>query len=205
MKKAARPTPVPPVPRWKRRPAAETSSAIRRAALRCFARAGVDGSTTRDIAREMGLTEGALYRHFASKDEIARSVFEECAGKLVARLEGGIAGARGFAARVEAAVRAFFEFAAEDEASFRLLAHDHFSKLGLVRAGTRLPKDVIVDLCRSAPASLALEEPVLAAAFVIGIILRSIQFRQAGLVKLDPEEFLAHVVRAALRVLEVQP
>jgi hypothetical protein len=62
---------------------------------------------------------------------------------------------------------------------------------------------VIVDLCRSAPASVAPEEPVLAAAFVIGIILRSIQFRQAGLVKLGPEEFLAHVVRACLRVLEI--
>ena len=100
--------------RWKRRPSAETSAAIRRAALRCFARSGVDGSTTRDIAEEMGFTEGALYRHFASKDEIARSVFEECAAKLIDRLEEGIAGARGFAAKVEAAVGAFFAFAAED-------------------------------------------------------------------------------------------
>jgi len=191
--------------RWKRSPAAETSSAIRRAALRCFARSGVDGSTTKDIAREMGFTDGALYRHFASKDEIARAVFEECARELVERLEAGIAGARGFAAKVEAAVRAFFEFATEEEASFRLLAHDHFSKLALVRPGTRLPKDVIVDLCRSAPASLAPDEPALAAAFVIGIILRSIQFRQAGLVRLKPEEFLEQVGRACLRVLEVKP
>src|SRR5688572_17115924 len=117
-----------PRKRWRRSPGVETSQAIRRAALRCFARAGVDGSTTKDIAREMGFTEGALYRHFASKEDIARAVFEECAGKLVGRLEAGISAARGFAAKVAAAVRAFCEFATEDEASFRLLSHDHFSK-----------------------------------------------------------------------------
>ncbi len=189
--------------RWVRSSAPETMAAIRRAALRCFARSGVDGSTTRDIAGETGLTEGALYRHFASKDQIAQAVFEECARMLVSRLEAGLAAAAGFPAKVRALVRGFEEFARDEEASFKLLAQDHFSRVSLLPRGTRLPKDVVLELCRTAPAGLPAGDPALAAAFVIGIILRSIQFRLSGLLTLGEERFVAEVGRACLRVLEI--
>lgn len=44
------------------------------AALACFARSGYDATRVRDIAEAAGVSEGALYRHFASKDELAREL-----------------------------------------------------------------------------------------------------------------------------------
>jgi AcrR family transcriptional regulator len=40
------------------------------AALRCFARDGFHNTTTADIVRESGLSQGALYLYFATKDDI---------------------------------------------------------------------------------------------------------------------------------------
>jgi len=40
------------------------------AALRCFARDGFHNTTTADIVRESGVSQGALYLYFATKDDI---------------------------------------------------------------------------------------------------------------------------------------
>lgn len=48
---------------------------VMRAAIRLFVRQGIDGATIHDIARAAGVSEGALYRHFKSKDELAWHLF----------------------------------------------------------------------------------------------------------------------------------
>jgi AcrR family transcriptional regulator len=44
------------------------------AALRCFERKGVDGTTTRDIAEEAGVANGLLYRYFPDRDALLLAV-----------------------------------------------------------------------------------------------------------------------------------
>jgi len=46
-------------------------------AARVFSTHGFVGSTTRDIAREIGITEAALYRYFPSKEAIYTAILEE--------------------------------------------------------------------------------------------------------------------------------
>jgi len=53
-----------------RLPAAERRQAILEAALRVFSNSSYDGATTAEIAREAGVSEPILYRHFASKREL---------------------------------------------------------------------------------------------------------------------------------------
>jgi AcrR family transcriptional regulator len=53
-----------------RLPAAERRAAVVEAACRIFAKGSYRGSTTAQIARELGVTEPVLYRHFASKREL---------------------------------------------------------------------------------------------------------------------------------------
>jgi AcrR family transcriptional regulator len=50
---------------------------ILEAAKTCFAREGFHATSMRDIYRECGLSAGAVYNHFASKDEIIRALGEE--------------------------------------------------------------------------------------------------------------------------------
>src|ERR1700690_2384692 len=47
------------------------------AAKACFAREGFHATSMRDIYRECGLSAGAVYNHFASKEELVRALGEE--------------------------------------------------------------------------------------------------------------------------------
>jgi len=60
---------MPPVP--------ETRQRLLEGAARVFARAGIAGSTTRAIAREAGVNEVTLFRHFQSKERLIAAVIGE--------------------------------------------------------------------------------------------------------------------------------
>lgn len=52
-----------------------TKARIERAALALFVDKGVDAVTTREIAAGAGISEGALYRHFRAKEELAETLY----------------------------------------------------------------------------------------------------------------------------------
>ncbi len=53
---------------------------IVKSALDLFAHKGYDGTTIKDIAKAAGVTDGAMYRHFPSKENLARVIFETLIG-----------------------------------------------------------------------------------------------------------------------------
>jgi AcrR family transcriptional regulator len=55
-----------------------TSLRILEAAIKIFARDGVSGATTREIARAAKVNEVTLFRHFQNKDELLRQVVLQC-------------------------------------------------------------------------------------------------------------------------------
>ena len=65
-----------------RLPAAERREALLVAALRVFAGGSYSGATTAEIAREAGVSEPILYRHFASKRELYLAVLEHVWAQL---------------------------------------------------------------------------------------------------------------------------
>ena len=50
------------------------------AARMLFLNRGFAGVTMQEIASEAGISTGAIYRYYSSKDELARAFFEQCAG-----------------------------------------------------------------------------------------------------------------------------
>ena len=60
-----------------RLPAAERRQALIETALRVFAEGSYRGTTTAGIAREAGVSEPILYRHFASKRDLYLACIEE--------------------------------------------------------------------------------------------------------------------------------
>lgn len=71
-------SPAAPPPRWRRRKAARPSEIVL-AALEVFAEKGYAGARLDEIAARAGVSKGALYLYFETKDELFRAVVAEMA------------------------------------------------------------------------------------------------------------------------------
>jgi len=74
-----------------RLPAAERRSAVIDAALRVFSEGSYAGATTADIAREAGVSEPILYRHFGSKRDLYCACLDEAWLRIRRKIEAKIA------------------------------------------------------------------------------------------------------------------
>ena len=52
-----------------------TKEIIEREAQRLFVKQGIAETSIRDISRAAGISQGAMYNHYASKEELARTMF----------------------------------------------------------------------------------------------------------------------------------
>ena len=87
---------------------------IERAALELFISPGIDAATTRQIAERAGVSEGALYRHYKGKDELAESLFMDIHRRMSTLLIEAALGASDLKGRVSALVNAYCTLADED-------------------------------------------------------------------------------------------
>jgi AcrR family transcriptional regulator len=91
-------------------PAAERRAVTVEAVVALAAEQNPGDITTAAIADRMQVTQGALFRHFASKDEIWGAVMDWVAERLLARVERAAAGAAGPVAALEAMYLAHVDF-----------------------------------------------------------------------------------------------
>jgi len=68
--------------------AGENREALLATASRLFRERGIDGVGVAEIAREAGLTHGALYKHFRSKDALAAEAFAQALTQSRAAFRG---------------------------------------------------------------------------------------------------------------------
>ncbi|MDF2765281.1 MAG: Transcriptional regulator [Rhodospirillales bacterium] len=55
----------------------DTRDRIERSAMRLFVEQGIAETSIREIARDAGVSQGAMYNHFVSKEELAWELFSE--------------------------------------------------------------------------------------------------------------------------------
>jgi AcrR family transcriptional regulator len=152
-----------------------TKARIERAALGLFASQGVDAATTREIAAAAGVAEGTLYRHFASKDEIAAEIFFAVHARLADLIEAAGSDREAtldtVAERVVAAIAAF----ADDDWTlfrFHLLYSHHFLPL---RPDTKNPVSSTEEIVGrfQARGDIAASDARLIAAAALGPVLQT--------------------------------
>ena len=91
-----------------RLPAEQRKAAVLECACGIFSTGSYRGTTTAEIARQAGVTEPVLYRHFASKRDLYLAVLEESWRRLRALWEQAIADEPDPRFRVGAIGRAYF-------------------------------------------------------------------------------------------------
>ena len=120
---------------------ADTAREIKQTARRVLVEQGGDGFALRAIAREMGMTAPALYRYFASREDLVEHVVADLYDELCAHLEAArdTADPATPAVRLLACSRAFRRWAITHHQEFALLFGSAGD--GVVPSGHRLHTD----------------------------------------------------------------
>ena len=177
----------------------DTRQRIEAAAIHLFVEKGVAETTIRDIARAVDISEGALYRHFISKEDLVWHLFErhyvEFAGSLWSLAEGEST-ARG---KLAAMIRGFCRAHDDNPELFRFLLfvqHGQLTKLG---AETPTPVSAVRTVMNNAIASGEIpNQPAdLATALVFGVVLQPVQFAAYGRLPSDMGSMSERLIAAA--------
>ncbi|MDT8899840.1 TetR/AcrR family transcriptional regulator [Anaeroselena agilis] len=89
------------------------------ASLELFATRGYDAVSVRDIAKAAGVSEAALYKHFAGKEDMALFIFGGIISEYTARLKAVAAGPEGAVAKLGRIVDVTYELYREYPAEIR--------------------------------------------------------------------------------------
>ena len=160
----------------------DTRDRIERAAIRLFVDKGVTETSVRDIARAVDISEGALYRHFVSKEQLVWAVFERHYVAFAARLDALAQAETTAHGKLAAMIRGFCHAHDEDPTLFRFLLFVQHGQLSKLAPGTPNPVDAVRTVVARGIAAKEIpdQSPDVATALVFGIVLQPVTFAAYG-------------------------
>jgi len=174
-KAAEKPTVTKPEEAVRRPRVRDARPKIERAALELFVNVGVDAATTREIAESAQVSEGALYRHYKGKDELALALFMETHNRLSAMLAEALGGSGSLDEKVHAAVAAYCALADEDFLlfSFHLVSLNKYLPYDRRREDdpVSITERIITGLMDAA--AIPKGDPALKAAMALGVVMQA--------------------------------
>ncbi|MDB5510247.1 MAG: transcriptional regulator, TetR family [Hyphomicrobiales bacterium] len=184
------------------RDGASTRARIEREALRLFASRGVEGTSIKDISHAVGVADAALYRHFPSKEEIARALFSAHYGSIAARIEAigrqGLAFEETIAALVDLLCGLF-----DDEPDvFAFVLLNQHAHLRFVPDETNVVaalRDIV--MAAQIRGEIASGDPDFVSAMALGTVLQPAVFKLYGRLKGPMRSHARAMTQAALLVL----
>jgi AcrR family transcriptional regulator len=169
-------------------------------ALRLFVEKGIAETSIRDIARAASVAEGALYRHYASKDDLAWRLFADEFAALGQAAETVQQAEPTFEGKLTALVRRFCQAFDENPTLFSYLLlsqHDQMRKVTPQMANPlSVMRRVIAEGLAQRPADG--RDPAIVSAMVVGVILQVAVERSYGRIA-APLAALADTLAAACR------
>lgn len=179
-----------------------TRSRIREAALELFVSKGIIGTSVRDIAAKAEIAEGGLYRHYASKEDLAWKLFSENYAALARDLQAIAKSEPDFAARLGAMIRRFARFFDEEPLMFRFLLLTQHQELPKIRAKSQSPVQVLRSLIADAAKNgeIARSDVDLATAQILGLLLQPATFMVYGLMPGGMQRIEAETIAACLKI-----
>jgi AcrR family transcriptional regulator len=155
---------------------------VEHAAIELFAAKGVPGVSIADIAAAAGVSQGALYRHYQSKEALAWSLFSTAYLRAGAELDAIRTREADFTARLAAMVAHFCALYDSDPALFRFMLIAQHGLLPRIGRRQRTPVDAVADTVAEAvrAGDIAPIDPLAATAAILGIVLQTALFHIYG-------------------------
>jgi AcrR family transcriptional regulator len=182
-----------------------TKAKIERAALILFANDEIDGVSTKQIAAKAGISEGAIYRHFPSKDALARSIMQTIHTRLTDMIHIARTEKNTLPEQVRFIVNHYCQIADDDWTLFQyhLLHLHHFS--GLNEEPQDSPINAAAALLSEAMnrGHIKSSNPHVLASMSLGIVVQTAQAKVFGYIDTPLSEFAETFQTAILSVLDL--
>ncbi|MEQ9618832.1 MAG: TetR/AcrR family transcriptional regulator [Deltaproteobacteria bacterium] len=176
---------------------------ISNAALGLFIKKGIKGTTTKEIAKKAGISEGTIYNYFRSKNDIAYHLFVQYMDMFRDKLADGARNGSLPEEKLSGMILSFFEFAEREPQAYAYIMMGHYTELEKMPFKKQKPKDlfvkVIAEGIREGKFRKAGKD--LMAAHIIGMITRTILFHKKGILNPPYEQLIEETKKSALRVL----
>ena len=178
---------------------ANTRERIEEAATRLFVLRGISDTSVRDITREVGISEGALYRHFESKEDLVWQTFEQNYLAFARELESLAAREPTARQKVGAMIRGFCRAHDDNPTLFNFLVFVQHGQLSKLAEDDPTPVTVMRSVLARAinDAEIPPQDPDLATALVLGAVLQPATFAAYGRIALKLEPVSDRLVAAA--------
>ena len=178
-------------------------NAIERAALELFAEVGIDAASVRLIAERAGVTEGALYRHHSSKDQLVRALFFRYFESYALLLKQAQAQSDVLAERIGAMVGGFLRAYDEDPKAFFFVLLVQHELLEEVRRDMANPIEVVMEVLEEGIRRGEIPEQDVAfnAQLLMGMVMQTAVGNRYGRVKGPLAKRAPALTEACLRVV----
>jgi len=159
-----------------------TRERIERKAMALFVEKGVSETTIRDIAGSAEVAEGALYRHYRSKDELILALFSHHYAVLAATLDEVQAAQASIRDKLRAMITECCRLFDTDPIRFRFMLLVQHHSLHRLDGALASPVEVLRTVLAAAMerGEIPKREPDLAAALVMGVIVQPATFKTYG-------------------------
>ena len=176
--------------------------AILDAARAVFGELGFGAATVRDIVRRTGLSVGAFYNYFRSKEEVYAALADDGARRFRPRLRAVHDATPDFETYVARAVRAYFEFLVEEEDDWRARQPAEGPRQPTVRAETPEMMAVFDEVRADIAAAARRDGPDVDADYLAGALIavtREVGDRMLERRPIDVDGAVAFTVRLLLQ------
>ncbi|WDI32086.1 TetR/AcrR family transcriptional regulator [Hyphococcus flavus] len=188
--------------------AGTTKARIERAALTLFCQKGVDAVTTREIAQASSISEGALYRHYPSKESLAETMFFAIHTHLADEIHASADQADGIDEKAQAIVATYAHIADDDWTLFayHLLTTHRFLPFKEEKQRTHkynpvsLVEEIIADAMKKG--ELTAGDAAFKAANALGVVLQTALHKIYGRIEDDLTNRKAELSAAVIAVLK---
>ena len=120
---------------------------ILRAAMKLFSERGLAATSIRDIARESGYTNPAMYKHFGSKEELALYLFETSHRRLWSRCHAAIESATDFDGKLENYIAEVLSLVDEHPEAMAFLSEN--ARVLWPKSGSAVRRQTMIALART--------------------------------------------------------
>ncbi|MFY0637776.1 TetR/AcrR family transcriptional regulator [Maricaulis maris] len=180
-----------------------TKARIERAALQLFASHGMDGVSIKQIAEACTISDGAMYRHFKSKDALARLMFEAIHKKLLDMVASHLKPDASLEEIARALVTAYCTLADEDPAQFTYhLTHRNYF-IAASGDGGADPSDLMTECIAQAMErdEIPQGDPELRSAMALGVVMQAAEYSLYGRIERPLSAHIDQFTRGIMAVL----